>query len=143
MLESLILSLTGTSDDAIDLHTWLSMDSELRDHTRLAPAAVPRGVLGIDFTQLVVTLESGGIATAFASVLVAWIRRRVGSVSMKVTRPDGAEFELTAERVRVLDAEDLQKQAAQLAAIAWPGHVAVTQPDEDRADGPALPPGPS
>jgi Effector Associated Constant Component 1 len=137
MLESLVLSLTGTSDDATDLYTWLSRDGELRGHVRLAPAAVPEGALGADLTQLVVTLESGGMATAFASVLVAWIKRRAGTVSMKVTRPDGAEFELTAERVRVLDAEDLQKQAAQLAAIAWPGHAAVTRPGKDRAAGPA------
>jgi hypothetical protein len=137
MPESLILSLTGSSDNATDLYTWLSGDSELRGRVRLAPAAVPEGALGVDLMQLLVTLESGGMATAFASVLVAWIRRRAGSVTVKVTRPDGAEFELTAERVREIDAEQLQRQAAQLAAMAWPGHAAVTRPGEDRAAGPA------
>jgi hypothetical protein len=137
MPESLILSLTGSSDDATDLYTWLSGDSELRGRARLAPAAIPEGALGGDLTQLLVTLESGGMATAFASVLVAWIKRRAGSVSVKVTRPDGAKFELTAERVREIDAEALQRQAAQLAAMAWPGHEAVTRPGEDRAAGPA------
>lgn len=129
MAESITLFLTGTSDDATDLNAWLSGDGELRGHVRLVPAAVPEGALGASLAQLLVALESGGMATAFASVLVAWIRRRAGSVSVKVTRPDGAQFELTAERVRELDAEALQRQAAQLAAMAWPG--------ENRTAGPA------
>jgi hypothetical protein len=137
MPESLILSLTGNSDDATDLDAWLSGERELRGRVRLAPTAVPEGALGADLTQLLVTLESGGMATAFASVLVAWIRRRAGSVTVKATRPDGATFELTAERVRGLDAEDLRKQAAQLATMAWPGDAAVTPPGEDRAAGTA------
>ena len=137
MPESLILSLTGNSDDATDLYAWLSGDRELRGRLRLVPAAVPEGALGADLTQLLATLESGGMATAFASVLVAWIRRRAGSVAVKVTRPDGATFELTAERVRELKAEDLQKQVAQLATTAWPGDAAVTAPGEDRAAGSA------
>ena len=77
------------------------------------------------------------MATAFASVLVAWIRRRAGSVTVKVTRPGGATFELTAERVRELNAEDLQKQAAQLAMVAWSGEAVATPPGEDRAAGTA------
>jgi hypothetical protein len=133
MPESLILSLTGNSDDAGDLYAWLSGDRELRGRVRLAPAAVPEGALGSALTQLLLTLESGGMATAFASVLVAWIRRRAGSVTVKVTFPDGATLELTAERVRELNAEDLQKQAAQLAAMARIAEAAVTPPGEDRA----------
>lgn len=137
MPESLILSLTGSSDDATDLYASLSWDSELRGRVRLAPAAVPEGSLGADLMQLLVTLESGGMATAFASVLVAWIRRRAGSVTVKVTPPDGTTLELTAERVRELKAEDLQKLAAQLASMARPGDAAVPPPGEDRAAGTA------
>lgn len=137
MPESLILSLTGSSDDATDLYASLSWDSELRGRVRLAPAAVPEGALGADLMQLLVALESGGMATAFASVLVAWIRRRAGSVTVKVTPPDGATIELNAERVRELNAEDLQKLAAQLAMMARPGDAAVTPPGEDRAAGTA------
>ena len=137
MPESLVLSLTGNSDDATDLYAWLGWDSELRGRVRLAPPAVPEGALGADLTQLLVTLESGGMATAFASVLVAWIRRRAGSVTVKVTHPDGTQFELTAERVREFNAEDLQKQAAQLATMAWTGEAAVPPPGEDRAAGTA------
>jgi Effector Associated Constant Component 1 len=132
MPASLLLFLDGTGDDATDLYESLSWDSELRGRVRLAPAAAPEGTLGADLTQLLVTLESGGMATAFASVLVAWIKRRSGSVTVKVTRPDGATFELTAERVHGLKPEDLQKQVAQLAAMAWPGDAAFAPPGEDQ-----------
>jgi hypothetical protein len=133
MPEPLTLSLVGTSDDAINLDESLNLDSELRGRVRLAPAAAPEGTLGADLTQLLVTLESGGMATAFATVLVTWIKKRAGSVTAKITRPDGTTFELTAERVQGLKPEDLQNQVAQLAAMAWPGET----PGEDRAAGAA------
>jgi len=137
MPEPLIIFLDGTGDDAIHLCESLNWDSELRGRARLAPAAAPEGTLGADLTQLLVTLESGGMATAFASVLIAWIKRRAGSVTAKVTRPDGTTFELTAERVHGLKPEDLQKQVAQLAAMAWPYEAAVTPPGEEQAAGTA------
>lgn len=137
MPEPLIIFLDGTGDDAIHLCESLNWDSELRGRARLAPAAAPEGTLGADLTQLLVTLESGGMATALASVLIAWIKRRAGSVTAKVTRPDGTTFELTAERVHGLKPEDLQKQVAQLAAMAWPSEAAVTPSGEDRAAGTA------
>jgi hypothetical protein len=133
MPEPLILSLVGTSDDAINLDESLNLDSELRGRVRLAPAAAPEGTLGADLTQLLVTLESGGMATAFATVLVTWIKKRAGSVTAKITRPDGTSFELTAERVHGLKPDDLQKQVAQLAAMAWPGET----PGGERAAGAA------
>jgi hypothetical protein len=137
MPEQLVIFLDGTGDDAVHLCESLNWDSELRGRTRLAPAAAPEGTLGADLAQLLVTLESGGMATAFATVLVAWIKRRAGSVTAKVTRPDGATFELTAERVHGLKPEDLQKQVEQLAAMAWPGEAAVTPPEEGQAAGTA------
>jgi hypothetical protein len=137
MPEPLIIFLDGTGDDAIHLCESLNWDSELRGRARLAPAAAPEGTLGADLTQVFVTLESGGMATAFASVLIAWIKRRAGSVTAKVTRPDGTTFELTAERVRGLNPDDLQKQVAQLAAMARPCEAAVTPPGEGQATGTA------
>lgn len=137
MPEPLMVFLDGTGDDAIHLYESLNLDSELRGRARLAPAAAREGTLGADLTQLLVTLESGSMATAFASVLVAWIKRRAGSVTAKVTRPDGTTFELTAERVHGLKPGDLQKQVAQLAAMAWPCEAVVTPPGEEQAAGTA------
>lgn len=137
MPEPLMIFLDGSGDDAIHLYESLNWDSELRGRARLEPAAAPEGTLGADVTQLLVTLESGGMATAFASVLMAWIKRRAGSVTAKVTRRDGATFELTAERVHGLKPEEFQKQVAQLAAMAWPCEAAVTPPGEEQAAGTA------
>jgi hypothetical protein len=127
MPESVTVSLTGDSDAAADLVAWLRGDDELRGYVRPLPAAVPPGKLGAELTQLLVEVGSGGMATAFASVLIAWIRRRTGGVSLSVKRPDGTEFTLTAERVAALDARELQEQAAQLAALAWPAQPAIAQ----------------
>jgi hypothetical protein len=55
-----------------------------------------------------------------ASVIIAWLRRRTGSVSVSMTRPDGSTVELTAERVRALDASGVREQVDQLVAAVWP-----------------------
>jgi len=57
-----------------------------------------------------------GVATAVASVLISWIRRRSGNVSVNVTRPDGAEVTLTAEHVRGLTTEEVRSVVTQLEA---------------------------
>lgn len=133
MTESLTLVLDGTSDDAIHLDESLNWNRELRGWARLVPGAAPEGTLGTDLTQLLVTLESGGMAAAFASVLVTWMKTRAGSVTVKVTRKDGTAIELKADRVRGLKPEDLQTQIAQLAAMSWPYEASAATP-EDKAD---------
>ena len=120
MLQSITLSVDGGSDDAADLGMWLGEDDDLRGHVRMLPAAVPQGALGAELAQLLVSVESGGAATALASVLVAWLRRRTGSVSVRLTRPDGTELQIDAERVRVWDAQELRAQVSQLEAMARP-----------------------
>jgi Effector Associated Constant Component 1 len=135
MTESVTIVVDGTSDDAIHLDESLNWDRELRGWARLVPGATPEGTLGADLTQLLVTLESGGMAAAFASVLVAWIKTRAGSVTVKVTRRDGTAIELKADRVRGLKPEDLQKQIAQLAAMSWPHEASATAPGDEPTDG--------
>jgi hypothetical protein len=56
----------------------------------------------------------GGAATAIASVLISWIRRQVGKVSVRVTRLDGAEITLTADHVRGLTPEEIRSMVTQL-----------------------------
>jgi hypothetical protein len=137
MTGSLTIFLDGTGDDAIDLHKSLNWDRKLHGRARLVPVAAPRGTLGAHLTQLLVTLESGGMATAFATVLVTWIKKRAGSVTAKVTLPDGTAIELTAERVRGLKPEDLQKQIEQLAAMSWPREAAAITSGGENPDGTA------
>jgi Effector Associated Constant Component 1 len=135
MAESITIFLDGAVDDAIDLHESLNWDRELHGRARLVPVAAPEDTLGADLTQLLVTLESGGMATAFASVLVTWIKKRAGGVTAKVMLRDGTVIELTAERVLGPKPEDLQKQIEQLAAMAWPREAAAITPGDEQAGG--------
>ncbi len=57
---------------------------------------------------LMVTVGQGGVATAVASVLISWIRRQSGKVSVNLTRPDGAEVTITADRIRGLTTEEVR-----------------------------------
>ena len=67
--------------------------------------------------------------TALASVVIAWLRRRTGSVAVRLTRPDGSLVELAADRVRALDGG---AQVDQLVAALWPADQgAVTGDDDD------------
>lgn len=123
MSRIVVLSTDGLgigSEDAASLAAWLEEDDTLRGCTHRAPGSVPDGALGADLAQLAVSLVSGGAATALASVVVAWLRRRAGAVSVRVSRPDGSVLELRAEQVRALDAAGLRAQVDQLAALAWP-----------------------
>jgi Effector Associated Constant Component 1 len=118
------LSMDGLgigSEDVAGLAAWLDTEDTLRGCTRRVLGTMPEGALGADLAQLAVSLGSGGAATAMASVVVAWLRRRVGAVSVRVSRPDGSALELRADRVRALDAAGLRAQVDQLAALAWPG----------------------
>jgi hypothetical protein len=118
------LAATGAGavggESATALADWLEADDELRGHVRREAAPVPEGALGAELAQVVVSLGSSGAVTAMASVIIAWLRRRTGSVSVSMTRPDGSTVELTAERVRALDAAGVREQVDQLVAAVWP-----------------------
>lgn len=114
-------------DSAAALAAWLEADDELRGYVRREPAPVPEGALGAELAQLVVSLGSSGAATAMAGVIIAWLRRRTGSVSVHLTRPDGSAVELTAERVRALDAAGVREQVDQLVAAVWPAQQGTAE----------------
>ncbi|MFG2789625.1 hypothetical protein [Streptomyces sp. NPDC048419] len=122
MPEIVALSVGGDGDraGAADLAAWLDEEDALRGQVRKEAGPVPEGALGGELQQLLVSLGSGGVATALASVVIAWLRRRTGSVTVRLSRPDGGSVELRADHVRAWDAEQLRAQVEQLAKAAWP-----------------------
>lgn len=120
--------LAVVDGDAGDLAVWLAAEDELRGHVRRVPEAVPSGALGAGLAQLAVSLASGGTATAVASMVIAWLRRRNGSVTVRVSRPDGGIIEVRADRVRELDAGTLRALVDQIATILWPGDDVAGEP---------------
>jgi hypothetical protein len=88
------------ADEVRSLRQWLLDENALRGRVRLVEPPVTPGTLGSVVETLAVALGPGGVATAAASVLIAWIRRRTGDVTLKVTQPDGSSFELSATNVQ-------------------------------------------
>lgn len=120
--------LAVVDSDAGDLAAWLADEDELRGCVRRVPAAVPAGTLGAGLSQLAVSLASGGTATALASTVIAWLRRRNGPVTVRVSRPDGSTIEVRADRVHEMSADALGVLADQMAALVWPVDDVAAEP---------------
>lgn len=112
--------LTVAGDDAPaamrSLQAWLAGQDELRGRVRPVVEAPRPGTMGSVVEALMVTLGQSGVATAVASVLISWIRRQRGTVSLRATRPDGAEVTVTADHVRGLTTEEVRSVVTQLGA---------------------------
>ncbi|MER6548450.1 hypothetical protein [Streptomyces sp. NPDC001250] len=120
VLDIVRLSVSGGAAQTADLAAWLDEEDALRGRVRRVAGPVPDGALGGELQQLVVGLTSSGVTTAVASVVVAWLRRRTGSVSVRVSGRDGFELEVHADQVRNMDAEQLRAQVDRLVSAAWP-----------------------
>lgn len=110
-----ILGQQGSPDELRSLRQWMVEEEALRGRVRLVSAAPEPGALGGVVETLAIALAPGGVATALASVVITWIRRRTGNVVVKISEPGGKTYELSADNVRILSAEDLQEIAGKLA----------------------------
>lgn len=113
------VALVVDGENAAELAAWLEAEDALIGCVRRDPGPVPEGALGAGLEQLVMSVGSGGVATAMASVLIAWLRRRSGPVTVRVTRPDGITIEVQAEQVQKMKPEELRAQVNELAAAIW------------------------
>jgi hypothetical protein len=125
------------ADELRSLRAWLLDEDALRGHVRLVAGTVVPGTLGSGVEALAVILAPGGVATAVASVLIAWIRHRTSDVTLKVTRPDGTSYELSVTDVPDFGATAVADLAAQLSARA------ATAPPTAPAISPATAAGPA
>jgi membrane-associated two-gene conflict system component 1 (EACC1) len=114
------VGLTVAGDDATaamrSLEVWLAGHDELHGRVEPVMTAPQPGTMGSMADVLMVTVGPGGVATAVASVLISWIRRQRGTVSVSARRPDGAEITLTADHVRGLTTEEVRALVTQLEA---------------------------
>lgn len=123
----------GAADELRSLRTWLVDDDDFRGRVRLHEADPARETLTGGIVNAL-TVAVGSLGTALATVLVTWLRTRVGRVRLRVTRPDGEVVELNVEQVRGLDAENTWLRVAQLADLLnadpqLPGPAARTTAD--------------
>jgi hypothetical protein len=102
-------------DEARSLRTWMLEEPALRGRVTLRVAPSASGTLGDSMETLVVALGPGGVATALASVLVTWIRRRTTDVTVKITKSDGSTLEVSGRHIGRLDSDGMRGLTAELA----------------------------
>lgn len=108
----------GAADELRSLRTWLIDDDDFRGLVRLHEADPAQETLaGGIVNGLTIATVVGSLGTALGTVLVTWLKTRVGRVRIQVTRPDGAVVEMNAEQVRGLDAEGAWLRVAQVADL--------------------------
>ncbi|MEV5784735.1 MULTISPECIES: effector-associated constant component EACC1 [Streptomyces] len=120
----------ASANELRSLQTWLNDVDEVRGRAELREGPPVPGTLGPVVDGLLVTLGPGGAVTALATALVAWIRHRRSEVTLKVTRGDGASFEVSAKRVQLLSAAELRGFVGELAAQLASDETAA-RPDAD------------
>ncbi len=110
--------VTATGDHSADemrsLREWLLAEEELRGRVRLEEGAPEPGTMGTLSDVLTLTLAPGGLAAVFTGAFIAWIRHRTGSADYRLIRRDGSVIEVSAQRVRGLDAAALRTQVTDL-----------------------------
>jgi hypothetical protein len=96
-----------------DLSAMLGSHPLLRG--RVQPSTERHDASGLNpsLAALLVDLSPAAIG-AFTSILLTWLRHRTGSTRLTLRRPDGARLELSAQRVRNLNAAELTTLATQL-----------------------------
>jgi hypothetical protein len=117
MQATLAVEGDGAAAAMRSLQTWLQTKEELRGQVRPVVRTPQPGEMGSVVEALTFAAEASEVATAIASVVIAWIRRQAGKVSVRVTRPDGAEMTVTADHVRGLTPEEIRSMVTQLKTI--------------------------
>ncbi|MGK5682058.1 effector-associated constant component EACC1 [Actinoplanes sp. URMC 104] len=144
MTVTISVAAGGDADDLRALRSWLAGEPELRGRVSARETATRPDTLGPVLETLLVALGPGGAAAALVTGLVSWLRQRNSDVTVRVERADGSSFEVSAQRVRGLDADALRAEVASLAAaVGSEGRAEVSrsagdrQPDDpSEADGP-------
>jgi hypothetical protein len=110
------VTVTGSGEawDLAALRDWLRAEPELRGRVRLAGKPPDPGSMGALSDLLTVAVGPGAAVTVFASALVTWIRHRTRTAHVRVSWPDGAEIELSTDRLGSMDAAAVQAQVAGL-----------------------------
>ncbi|MBO3748166.1 hypothetical protein J5X84_18995 [Streptosporangiaceae bacterium NEAU-GS5] len=98
------------SDEAASLESladWLSGEPDLAGRFRLTGPDIRPGELGSMTDALVVAVGSGGVVSALASSLKAWLTHRKSDIRVRVEGPDGRKAIVEVDRGTVQDVETL------------------------------------
>jgi hypothetical protein len=104
-----------TTDELRSLRAWLVGEDELRGRVTMVEQPPRPGELGPVTDALLVALGQGGAATVLAAGLVSWLRSRHGDINITAERRgDQTKIQVSAKRVRGLDADGLRSEIDRL-----------------------------
>lgn len=110
------MTVEGASADELrDLRAWLVAEEDLRGRVQLVERAPESGRLGPLVEALRVFADPGGVV--LASVLVTWVKQHRSSIKATVTGPGGKRVSIEAERVRLMNADDLGELTERVARL--------------------------
>ncbi|WP_147471739.1 effector-associated constant component EACC1 [Nocardia stercoris] len=98
--QELRIRTDGGPDELLAMLDWLDHDDALRG--RVHPVSAPAGsgaMNGGVYEALGVALGAGGVASALADSLTAWVTHRRSHLKFTLTRSDGTHLEIDAARV--------------------------------------------
>ena len=119
-LVDLTITVDGDAEPLRGLRSWLGDEPELQGRLTARESTPRPGTLGPLLEALVVAVGPGGVAAALVTGLVSWLRQQRGDVTVRVERADGSSFEISAQRVKGLDAAGLREEVRILAEAAEP-----------------------
>jgi hypothetical protein len=121
----------NSADLTRDLISWLVEEPSLRGRVFIVECDPPAYTLGPVAVALEAALEPGGAVTALATIVITWLRCRTGKVSLSIwgrnSRPD---LNVTAERVKNLDAEGIRDLIVQISDV-----LSGDQPEKNALEG--------
>lgn len=116
------------ADQLRNLYGWLMREPEFAGALQLHERDAEPGELGPVTDLVQAALEPGGAVSAFAAVVIAWLKFRTSDVKITVSRPAGEpHVELDARRIRELDAAATQALTDELAQTLQSGDGNASQ----------------
>jgi hypothetical protein len=101
-------------DELVSLQDYINAEHGLRAAAKLERQATTDGSLGAVVDLVAVALSPGGVAAILAPALITWIRQHRSKVSLCIKKEDGSEVELSADRIKAVDVEQLRKLVAEI-----------------------------
>lgn len=118
-------------DPERDLGRWLSEREQLRGRVSVVEQRSQPGALSDSVVTVIANLSSASVG-AFASALIAWIRHRTTDTRVTVRRADGTRWEISARRVRALNASEVTALVDQVGRLV--GEPSAEEPQASRGE---------
>ncbi|MET8053880.1 hypothetical protein ABZU75_40500 [Streptosporangium sp. NPDC005286] len=145
-VQDVALVLVDVPSEVRDVYAWLREDPELRRWVDLVESPPAEGTLGPVAEAVQIVADAPEVVATLAGVLIAWLRYRTSDVKIRIRRSaTDTEMEVTANRVKTMNAAQVQELRTQLEAAlnthppllpasGSAGSAADPSPSEEEAD---------